>query len=77
VRQAAARLTQIPTTTQLLAALSKATPLSIVLAGLHLPSLVALVSTTPADEYMLASHTPDKLNGSNKARHRIIFSYGQ
>jgi hypothetical protein len=49
----------------------------MVLAGPHLPSLKALVSTTPANKYVLAGHPPHKLNCSHKARHRIIFSYGQ
>jgi len=72
VRPAAARHTQIPTATQLLAALSKATPLYIVLAGPHLPSLIPLASTTPAFEHRLTNGTPHKLNGSHKARHRIF-----
>src|SRR2546429_4470159 len=65
--------TQIPTTTQLPSALSKATPLSIVLAGPHLPSFIPLVSTAPAYEYMLASHTPHELDSSHKARYRMMF----
>jgi len=51
--------------------------LYIVLAGLHLPSFIPLVSTMPADKHLFASHTPHKPNCSNKARHRIIFSKRQ
>jgi hypothetical protein len=46
----------------------------MVLAGPDLPSLVPLASTAPADKHMLARHTPHKLNGSHKARNRIMFS---
>jgi hypothetical protein len=44
----------------------------MVLADPHLPSLVPLASTTPAFEHRLANGTPHKLNGSDKARHRLI-----
>ena len=44
---------------------------SMVLAGPHLPSLISLVSAMPAYEYMFASSTPHKLDGSNEAWHRI------
>jgi hypothetical protein len=49
----------------------------MVLASPHLPSLIPLVSTTPANKHMLASRTPHKLNGSYEAWHRIIVSNRQ
>jgi len=42
-----------------------------------MPSLIPLTSTTSAYKHLLASHAPHKLNGSHKARHRIMFSYRQ
>jgi hypothetical protein len=49
-----------------------ALPIFTVLASLHLPSFISLVSTAPADEYMLTSFTTHKLNGSHKAGRRIM-----
>jgi hypothetical protein len=46
-------------------------------AGLHLPCLIALLSTAPADEYMLICFTPHKLNCSRKAWRRIILGRRQ
>jgi hypothetical protein len=44
----------------------------VFLAGVPLPSFVAFISTTPANEHMPASGTLYKLNGSYNAWCRII-----
>jgi len=49
----------------------------MVLAGLHLPSLIPLVSTTPADKHLLASHTAHELNGSHNTWRWIILGNRQ
>jgi len=47
--------------------------MGIVLADPHLPSFfVPLASATPTYEYSLAGHAPHKLNGGDKAWHRIM-----
>jgi hypothetical protein len=54
-----------------------ALPIFTVLVGLHLPSFISLVSTTPAYEHMPTSRTLNKLDGSHNAWRRIFLGNRQ